>query len=67
MEESERQNALCGGALAAAPAEDPGGEALRRAVGAMAQAMAALLEPDEAAVLRSAAAILAEGGDDGDA
>lgn len=70
MEKSEEHNALCGNATGFEAAPEAAGasdEAVERAVAAMATAMASLMEPTEAAALNDAAAVLMEGGEDGDA
>nr|UWI11330.1 MAG: hypothetical protein [Bacteriophage sp.] len=70
MEKSEEHNALCGNATGAETAPEAGGSstsAVEQAVAAMAAAMAGLVGQTEAAALNEAAAVLMEGGNDGDA
>ena len=70
MEKSEEHNDLCGDATGAEIVAGGGGkstEPVERAVAAMAVAMANLMGPTEAAALNEAAAVLLEGGNDGDA
>lgn len=70
MEKSEEHNALCGNATGTETTPEAGGSstsAVEQAVAAMAAAMAGLVGSTEAAALNEAAAVLMEGGNDGDA